>query len=280
MHAWIKWLCGVSIIGVMMMIWAVCIEPARVIYPEQDIELKMWPSALAGYKVVFITDLHVGSLHITLEKVQEIVRKVNDLKPDLVLLGGDFVIQGVVGGNVVPSSKIAEVLAQLRARHGVFGVLGNHDWWENAVRIKAEFERLGVPMLEDESRYIGSAQEGFWLVGVSDYYEGAHDMKMAMTGVNSDAPVMLLTHTPDIFPEISERVALTLCGHTHGGQVYLPLVGRPVVPSKYGQRYAMGLVREGEKQLFVSAGIGTSIIPVRFMTPPEVNILRIYPSKK
>jgi predicted MPP superfamily phosphohydrolase len=266
------------IIGMALAIWAVLIEPARIHYNTHRLEVKNWPESLAGFTVAFITDAHVGSPHITLAKMQEIVEKTNALKPDMILLGGDYVVQGVLGGGHVPSRDIVAVLAKLQAPHGVFGVLGNHDWRDGASRIEQEFEQQHIPMLEDRATYITVGDAGFWLVGVSDYNEGAHDVVKALSGVTSDAPLIVLTHSPDIFPQIPERAGLTLAGHTHGGQVYIPLLGRLVVPSKYGQRYALGLVQESGKSLFVGAGIGTSILPIRFMTPPEVSILKLYPA--
>ena len=131
--------------------------------------------------------------------------------------------------------------------------------------------------MEDESKEIKVGNNTFWLVGVSDYTEGPHDYKKALKLVTPNKPIIVLTHSPDIFPELPQSVNLTLAGHTHGGQVYIPFIGRPIVPSKYGQRYALGLKKEGAKQLFVSSGIGTSIIPVRFLTPPEVSFISIYP---
>ncbi len=262
----------------LLSIWAVGIEPGWVRYREYTVRLKDWPKELAGFSVVLITDPHVGSPHIGLAKMREIVERTNALKPDLILLGGDYVIQGVLGGRPVASREIAAVLSHLQARYGVVGVLGNHDWWDDAARIHGEFEAVGLQILEDDARHMRVGGKGFWIVGVSDENEGPHDVSRAFSGVTTGDPVIVLTHSPDIFPQIPPRASLTIAGHTHGGQVYIPFLGRPVVPSRYGQRYAMGLIREGDKQLFVGSGIGTSIVPVRFMTPPEVSILKLYPA--
>ena len=116
----------------------------------------------------------------------------------------------------------------------------------------------------------------FWLVGISDYLEGAHDVPLALSGIPDEAPVLAFTHNPDIFPEVPSRVALTVAGHTHGGQVYLPILGRPVIPSEFGERFAIGHIVEQERHFFVTPGIGTSILPVRFRVPPEVSILILH----
>lgn len=259
------------------MVWAILIEPGQLIFKEHPIYIKNWPTELSGFSIAFITDPHVGSPHISLEKMQSIVNKTNDLKPDLTLLGGDYVIQEVIGGHPVPSKEIIAVLSKLRARNGVFGVLGNHDWWDDAPRIHHEFDEQHVQILEDAARHIQVGAHGFWIVGVSDYNEGAHDIDKALSDITGDDPIILFTHSPDIFPQVPSRVGLTIAGHTHGGQVYVPFLGRPIIPSKYGQRYAIGLIEENGKQIFVGSGIGTSILPIRFMTPPEVSILKIYP---
>lgn len=132
-------------------------------------------------------------------------------------------------------------------------------------------------MLEDEARYIAFGGSGFWLAGISDYTEGEHDVGKALSAITDAKPVIAFTHSPDTFPDIPPTISLTLAGHTHGGQVYVLLLGRPVIPSRYGHRYAMGIIEENGKTLFVGSGIGTSILPVRFLTPPEVSILRLYP---
>ena len=115
----------------------------------------------------------------------------------------------------------------------------------------------------------------FLVGGLGDFWEGRHDVGATLASVPSGQPVLAFTHNPDVFPEIPERVSLTVAGHTHGGQVYIPLVGRPVVPSRYGQRYAIGHIVENGRHLFVTPGLETSIIPVRFLVPPEVSVLEL-----
>jgi hypothetical protein len=133
-------------------------------------------------------------------------------------------------------------------------------------------------VLENEAVRIEREGRGFWLGGVADLWTRRPDVEGTLRQVNTDDPVILFTHNPDIFPNVPARVALTVAGHTHGGQVNLPFLGRPVVPSKFGQRYAFGHVVEGGRHLFVSGGVGTSIIPVRFRVPPEIVILKLEPA--
>lgn len=269
-------LIGLLILLVDLAIWAFIIEPSFIRVKETRIEVRNWPPELAGYKIAFITDPHVGGPHIGLRKVEEIVAKANALNPDLTLLGGDYVIR-IIGGHDVAPEDIAAAFAKLTAKQGVYGVLGNHDWWMEPGRIRAAFENNAIPMLENKAVPLEANGKGFWIVGVGDFTENKHDIAKAFADVTGKQPVILLTHSPDVFPELPLRAVLTLAGHTHGGQVYVPFLGRPVIPSIYGQRYAMGLIQEDGKQLFVSSGIGTSILPVRFLTPPEISVLTLYP---
>lgn len=137
------------------------------------------------------------------------------------------------------------------------------------------FKAAGISTLEDAAVRIPRNGDAVWLVGVSDFWEGPHEVTRALSPVADAAPIVAMTHNPDVFPSIPQRVCLTLAGHTHGGQVALPLIGRPIVPSHYGERYAAGEIVEARKHLFVTTGIGTSIFPVRFRVRPELVMLRV-----
>jgi len=154
-------------------------------------------------------------------------------------------------------------------------VLGNHDWWLDAPRVRSALESVGIPVLEDAATPLRRDSCAFWLVGIGDLWVGRHDVGKALSAVPEGAPIVAFTHNPDVFHRMPARVTLTIAGHTHGGQVYLPLLGRPIVPSEYGERYAIGHVVEDGRHLFVSPGLGTSILPVRFLVPPEVSVLRL-----
>lgn len=259
-----------------LVIWAFWIEPSRTVYREENLQIASLPKELSGLKIAFLSDLHIGSPHVTLDRLRTIIKTTNAYKPDIILLGGDYMIQGVLGGTPTPPAKIFAELNNLKARLGVFAVMGNHDWWHGYEKIFAEFAQYApqLTLLEDQAVTLKYNEKEFMLLGISDFDEGPHQYGKAIAD-RGDKYVIALTHTPDIFPELTKDISLTFAGHTHGGQVYLPLIGRPIVPSRYGERYAIGLIEENGKSLFVSAGIGTSILPVRFLTPPEVNILTI-----
>ncbi len=265
----------VATAGLGLGVWAFWLEPASLSSRTVEIQPTRWPASLDGLRVVALADLHVGSPHHGLATLHRIVDEVNAARPDVVVLLGDYVIQGVLGGRFVPPEEVAAALGGIRAPLGVFGVLGNHDWWLDAPRVAAALETVGIAVLDDRATAVIRDSASFWIAGVSDLWEGRHDIATALEHVPADAPVIVITHNPDIFPDVPARVNLTVAGHTHGGQVRLPLIGRPIVPSRYGQRYAAGLVVENGRPLFVTTGTGTSILPVRFRVPPELVTLRL-----
>jgi uncharacterized protein len=256
-------------------LWAFVIEPSRLVLRETRITLPSWPANLKGLRIAVISDLHAGSPFITLDKIHQIVEMTNAARPDLILLPGDFVIGGMPGGSFMEPEVIAQALKGLRARFGVFATLGNHDWWYNGQRVKKSLENAGVTVLENDSAMIERDAAAICVVGIGDKWEGNPDIASALARVGDGAPIIALTHNPDIFPSIPARVALTIAGHTHGGQVALPVIGRPIVGSDFGERYAAGHIVEGSKHLFVTTGVGTSILPVRFRVPPEISLLTI-----
>ncbi len=263
----------------LLALWAFVIEPNRLVVRETRITLPAWPAGFGGFRIAVISDLHAGAPFVKLDKVRQVVDRTNATQPDLVLITGDLVIQGVLLGEFIEPEPIASELKGLRASFGVFATLGNHDWWYNGPRIKKALETAGIPVLENDAAKIERDGEAIWLLGVGDKWEGNSDVASAIAKVPVEVdgalPIVAFTHNPDIFPLIPSRVWLTIAGHTHGGQVALPLIGRPIVPSDFGERYAAGHIVEGGRHLFVTSGIGTSILPVRFRVPPEISLLTI-----
>ena len=236
-----------------------------------------WP-APRSLRIAILTDLHVGSPFNGLAKLRDIVDRTNAAQPDIVCILGDLVIQGVIGGSFVAPEEIAAELKRLRAPAGIVAVLGNHDGWLDHDRVRDALERSDIRVVEDTAARFNTPAGAVWVAGISDLWTGRHDLVTALASVNDDgAPVLLLTHNPDVFPLVPDRVTLTLAGHTHGGQVRFPFVGRPIVPSRFGQRFAAGHIVEGGRHLFVATGLGTSILPVRFRVPPSVTMLTVGP---
>ena len=255
------------------------LEPASLTVVSERIQLpKPLPKPL---KIAVLTDLHIGSPFNGMDKLRDVVVRTNAAQADVICILGDLLSNGPNGarserpGFITPEQVSAE-LAHLRAPLGVFGVLGNHDNWLDHDRVASAMETNGVRLLEDKAQRLDTPAGSIWLAGVSDYWTRSHDVAAALAAVGTDtAPIILITHNPDLFPEVPNRVALTLAGHTHGGQVRLPFIGTPIVPSRFGVRFTAGHIVEGGRHLFVATGIGTSILPVRFRVPPAIAVLTI-----
>jgi uncharacterized protein len=257
------------IIGVPL--YGFVIEPMRLVVRMTEITLPAWPGEFRDLRVTVFSDLHVGPPHITLGRLGRIVEKANATEADLILMPGDFV-ETALGWRMAQPEEIAAELKRLRARAGVFATLGNHDWWFDSARIRQAFEKDGIRILDDQAIKIEHQGKTFWLAGFADAWAGHPNIEGTLRQITDDAPVIAFTHNPEIFPRIPARVALTIAGHTHGGQIWLPFIGRPVISD---WPYHIGHIVEGGRHLFVTPGIGTSICPVRFGVPPEISLLTI-----
>ncbi|HKO94375.1 MAG TPA: metallophosphoesterase [Polyangiaceae bacterium] len=276
------WLSSRVRVGALMLLvvtglaaWALWFEPRRLVLRQVALELPAWPQPLVGLRVALMSDLHVGSPHWSLERLEALVAATNREQPELVLLAGDYLINGVLGGRWVDPESIARVLGGLRAPLGTVAVLGNHDWWNDGERVRRAFEQEGIGVLENEVLPLTRQGQRLFVAGLADQMTRRVALQQTLEQVPAGAPLLVLAHEPDIFPELDARASLTLAGHTHGGQVWLPILGRLVVPSEYGQRYAAGHVVEDGRHLFVTTGVGTSIWPLRFGVPPEVVLLTL-----
>jgi predicted MPP superfamily phosphohydrolase len=266
---------GATAVGLSAASWAILVEPGRIAMRAVTLTPPGWPPALSGLRVAVLSDVHTGSPHVSRTRLRTIVERVNAESPDVVLLLGDYVIHGVVGGSFVAAEETADDLAALRAPGGVVSVLGNHDWWYDGERVRRALLSRGIVVLENEVHAMRRSGMTVWLAGLADLWTRQPDIEGTLGKVPEGAPVLLLTHSPDVFPQVPPRVALTLAGHTHGGQVRLPPLPPPVVPSRFGARYAAGHIVEDGRHLFVTTGIGTSIIPVRFAVPPEFVVVTL-----
>jgi predicted MPP superfamily phosphohydrolase len=247
------------------------IEPMRLVVRKTAITLPAWPEEFRGMRVTVFSDLHVGPPHITLARLRDIVEEANATDADLILMPGDFV-DTPLRWRMAEPEEIAAELKRLRAKGGVFATLGNHDWWYDPTRVRRAFEKEGIRVLDNQAVKIERQGKTFWVAGFADAWAGQPNIEGTLRQITDDAPVIAFTHNPQIFPGIPARVALTVAGHTHGGQIWLPFVGRPVISD---WPYAIGHIIEGGRHLFVTPGIGTSICPVRLGVPPEISLLTI-----
>jgi predicted MPP superfamily phosphohydrolase len=251
--------------------WAGWIEPRRLVTVRRRLALPRWPAALDGVRVGLATDLHAGAPHAGEAMLERVVDRLNGEAPDAIVLLGDYIDAHPLWGGRIPPQDIARRLGALRAPLGVFAVLGNHDWKQSGDAMWRALRDTGIEVLENRAAPAGD----FYVAGLADLRLRRPDLPATLAGVPPEAPVILLAHDPDVFPFVSDRVALTLSGHLHGGQVAIPVVRRPALPSRYGERYARGHVVEEDRHLYVSSGVGTSGLPLRFLAPPEIVILEL-----
>lgn len=257
------------------------VETRRFEVTRRTFPVRGLPRSLDGLVLAHLTDLHHGP-YMSLGWIREVIEATKALSPDLVLLTGDYVHQSP--RYIRP---VAEALAELKAGVGVLGVLGNHDWWEDGEETQRQFARVGVPLVDNarmfvtrDRKLVSGGVEGLCVAGVGDFWEGGPNYDAALRGVPPGVPRLLLSHNPDAaedrrFVRSGHRVDLMLCGHTHGGQVRVPGFGTPMVPSLYGQKYASGLVQGPVCPVFVSRGLGTAIMPLRFRVVPEIAVVQL-----
>ena len=254
-----------------VLLYAFVIEPMRLVVRKTEIALTACPAEFRDLRVTVFSDLHVGPPHITLTRLRGIVEKANATEADLILIPGDFV-ETPLHWRMAEPEAIAAELKMLRAKDGVFAVLGNHDWWYDPTRVRRALEKEGIRVLDNQAVKIERRGKTYWLAGFADAWAGHPNIEGTLRQITDDAPVIALTHNPQIFPSIPARVSLTIAGHTHGGQIWLPFIGRPVISD---WPYHIGHIVEGGRHLFVTPGIGTSIWPVRLGVPPEISLLTI-----
>ncbi|RUW20554.1 metallophosphoesterase [Mesorhizobium sp. M4B.F.Ca.ET.215.01.1.1] len=271
--------------------YAVGIEPMLLTHVKRYfLTPPHWPADLK-LRVVVLADIHACRPWMTPERIASLAEEANELKPDVIVMLGDFPAGTRLVSDWVDASEWAPALSGLKAPLGVWSILGNHDWWEDRAAQAAgagptisrkALERVGIPVLENDVVRLEKDGHGFWLAGLADQlalrpgrawgrtdFKGLDDLDGTLAKVSDNAPIILLAHEPDIFPKVPWRVSLTLSGHTHGGQVRL-FGYSPVVPSAYGNRFAYGHVVENDRNLIVSGGLGFSIMPVRFGMRPEI----------
>jgi uncharacterized protein len=237
----------------------------------ESLDLSAWPASLSGLRVAVIADLHAGSPQIDEERIDRIVSRVNAERVDLVALLGDYVDHEVALAEEIDPVAIAGGLGRLESQLGTVAVLGNHDWAHTGPRMGQALRDAGITLLENQAVEI----DGFWIAGLGDLLKRTADLEGTLAQVPDDAPVLLFSHNPDVFPRVPSSVALTLSGHTHGAQVDLPVLRHKFTPSRFGARYTGGHIEEGGRHLFVSDGIGTSRLPVRFRAKPELPVLEL-----
>lgn len=263
------------------------IGDANIVVRRYEPKPPNWPKDLK-LRVAMLSDFHFSEPWLGLQAIEIIVEKTNALEPDIILLVGDFE-DGPRFSRPVPPQDWARALAHLQAPLGVHAVLGNHDYPRLIAKrhrflanpeAKEALENVGIPVLINHAIPLTWNGKNFWLAGLGDQcteFENGGllaDLDDTLAKVADDAPIILMAHEPDIFPEVPARVDLTLSGHVHRGQIRF-FGFAPVVPSRYGRRYLHGHVIENNRHLIVGAGLGHSGLPLRFDAAPEIVLIEL-----
>lgn len=249
--------------------WKATSEP---LLRSARIALRDWPAGARPVRAILISDLHVAGPDMPPERLRRIVDRINALRPDLVLVAGDLVSDRRLSTRRYDLREAVAPLAALRARLGVVAVLGNHDHWRDAAAARGALRGAAITLLDNRAVALGPLAIG----GLDDDFTGHARVTEVVEALRTlRGARLLLSHSPDPFPQVPSAVGLTLAGHTHCGQIVLPWVGAPATMSRYGDRYRCGFIRENGKLLLVTAGVGTSIAPLRIGAPPEIWLLTL-----
>lgn len=273
-----KIIIAIFVVGALFGSYMAFIEPFKLRVTEHVIKTPKWPYE-QPIKIALLADPHMIWPWMTKDHLADIVQRTNALEPDLILLLGDYVGDHMFGKQLYAPDAI-KPFEDLRAPCGVYGVLGNHDMRKKDNHISdwsKAMDESSVPMLNNMATNILCKGNKISVAGIEDWWYGEADIDKALSGIDAGIPTIFMTHNPDAFPLIPEQVTLSVAGHTHGGQVRFPFIGAlsHVVPSKYGDKYAYGHIRENGKDLFVSAGLGMTGLPIRFLNPPEIAIVTV-----
>ena len=216
-------------------------------------------------RIVFVSDFHLSKF--ANKRLQRIVNKVNEQNPDIIISGGDYVIRHRAKYSM-NMEEVASKLSKMKSKYGIYSVLGNHDYHRDNKYIKENLQNNGIKVLENSNYKLDINGKPLYIAGISDMQTTFIDLDKALK--NTEKPVILVSHSPDITPQAKGKVNLILSGHTHGGQIRIPFFGAVIVPSKYGKRYEAGFV---ENTVYVTKGLGTSIVRARFNCLPEITVI-------
>jgi predicted MPP superfamily phosphohydrolase len=257
------------------------IEPNRPRVVRREIALKRWPAHLEGFKIAQLSDFHYDP-YFSEHPLHASIGLVNSLHPDLIVLTGDFVSIPPFRESDETDRKAASaaepcarLLRQMQAPHGLWAVLGNHDVATDPNEVTSALHSQGIGVLANRSAPIEASGARFWLAGVNDVLSDSADLDATLQPVPGDEATILLAHEPDYADDVSHYpVDLQLSGHSHGGQVRVPLVG-PLYLPRMGRKYVWGLYRVGPLTLYTNPGLGTLGVPVRWNCPPEITFLTL-----
>ena len=267
----------------LLLFYAFRIEPYWLQEKHIEIRHSKIPASFSGTKIVFLTDMHYGD-YLNRKRIAGLVDRVNKLRPDLILLGGDYVtVKYLPKWDKIGPADVAacfEELGKLRAPFGVYAVLGNHDYFPYADLKTRSISAAGITLLDNKGAWIVKGKERIRIGGVGDLWRGTQDLEQTLKGTTYSDFVILLSHNPDYIEEIKPGlIDLMLSGHTHGGQISLFGLWAPKLPSAYEQKYRTGIVKEGTATVLISNGVGLTTPPLRFFARPQIIILELHGKK-
>ncbi|MFN0262717.1 metallophosphoesterase [Tepidamorphus sp. 3E244] len=266
--------------------YAFLVEPGiRLVVRKDTFSVPRWPTSHGELTIAVLTDFHICDPWMSVSRLKRIVKRTNALGADIILLLGDYepCYLPRLSKRIAPEKWI-HALDELSAPLGVHTIMGNHDWWDYPEDVRQALLSSNINLLENDAVKIERDGGDFWVGGlasmdVSSEGEFASvredDLPATMAKITDEDPIIMMVHEPDIFPEVEPRIALTLAGHTHGGQVRLPIIGNPMLPRRYREKYGYGTVVEDERHMLVSGGLGCTYLPLRLGVPPEINLVTV-----
>lgn len=258
--------------GVVLAGWMYHVALSDPVVRRADVAFEL-PAGTVPVRVLLASDIHVAGPDMPPSRLGRLVGQMNALRPDIVVLAGDFVSDKTVATRRYGARAAAAPLAGLSAPLGVYGVMGNHDYWREDPDFEAALKDAGVDVLSNRSTTAGALT----IVGIDDPYTRHADIAKAFRDVRQGKVSLVFSHSPDVIPLLPESASLVLTGHTHCGQIVWPFIGAITYATKYGARYACGHIREGARDIFVSAGLGTSILPLRLGAVPDIWLITLHP---
>jgi len=267
----------VYLVVLLLVVWSFGIEPRWVAQREIEHAVPQWQGQ-PGLKVAVAADWHLTKrgwwMVTSVERARRLVAEINAARPDVILLPGDFIADRDYAPEHAPTAEaeIAAVLGELKAPLGVFAVLGNHDWLHGGEAFAAALRARGITVLENDAQAI---DPGLWVVGVGDHSTGHSRPKQALVKLPPRAQALVMMHDPASLLDMPPVQGLVIAAHTHGGQVYFPGIGALVLPTVAPRSWAYGWVQHGGNSMYVTSGLGVSILPVRFNMRPEWVLFRI-----
>ena len=262
------------------------IGPRQFVVVEETLAVPNWSTKLNGFRVVAISDIHAGSNYAPEERIRYMVEQANAQNADIIVLLGDYVSESKFDRNFrskpygtdrtelrMPVATFAGILGGLKAKHGVYAVIGNHDEYYNAPKITAEFERVGINVLENEVSVLEVNGEKISLWGIEDLWKNRKVPVEAFDAIADKKNIIAMTHNPDSLLKAPAGISVMFAGHSHGGQLNWPIFGPFAAVND--KRFMYGHAIVDSKHVYVTSGVGTSVIPFRFRVPPEIAVVTI-----